>query len=228
MRCYRTESQTGGARGLVAFKKDGGKKKKKKRKSEKGVLEIGRSEGKKVNCFPREGGLCGAEMGLGKREDAVAAGRFPGIFGGMVLDGGRGEARAKTAIKTAFSAEIRHGWLPSIYSERRVFRLLNEAGKKQFGSGIPNTSGKEIPKKTRRVGGGLGGGGGGNAFDYVQMKRDFDFGPSVGGPSLPRTAKEEGVHCSGYRLNERASSIRCWMQLDGKCTLENIRRGCFD
>ncbi len=45
------------------------------------------------------------------------AGRFPGIFGGRVLDGGRGEARAKTAIKTAFSAEIRYGWLPSKVNE---------------------------------------------------------------------------------------------------------------
>ncbi len=81
-------------------------------------------------------------MGLGRREDAVA-GRFPGIFGGRVLDGGRGGARAKAAIKTAFSAEIRHGWLPSIVNE--VFFALNEARKTQFSSGIPNTSGKDIP-----------------------------------------------------------------------------------
>ena len=47
------------------------------------------------------------------------------------------------------------------------------------------------------MGGGLGGGGGGKAFDCVQMKRDFDFGRSVGGPSLLRTAKEKEVHCSG-------------------------------
>ncbi len=44
---------------MEAFKKDGGKKKKKKeRKSEKGVLEIGRSERRKIIVFPGRGALC--------------------------------------------------------------------------------------------------------------------------------------------------------------------------